>query len=226
MINVYFISGIGGDSRLFKHIQLPADFRIRYVDWINPKKNETLPGYAFRLAEQIDTRQPFILAGVSMGGIIAVEIAKHFPPAATILISSVPVSAQLPRYYIFVRFLRITTMLPASFFKGASTLKRFFTREKEEDKKLIRQIIRDGDPWFIKWALDAVLDWRNEDIPQPLWHIHGSRDEVFPVWLTRPSHTIPNAGHMLIISHAAEINRILREVLPHYSPVFSANAIR
>jgi pimeloyl-ACP methyl ester carboxylesterase len=85
-------------------------------------------------------------------------------------------------------------------------------------------MIRDGSPGFIKWALDAALDWRNEATPQPLWHIHGSRDEVFPVSLTRPSHTIPKAGHMLLMSHSAEINSILGDILRHYSPPLSASA--
>src|SRR5882757_6420432 len=103
MINVYFISGIGGDSRLFKHIQLPEGFQARYVDWINPEKKEPLPDYALRLTAQIDTQQPFVLAGMSLGGIMAVEIAKRFPPVATILIGSVPISAQFPWYYTIVR---------------------------------------------------------------------------------------------------------------------------
>lgn len=215
-MNVYFISGIGGDSRLFKHIQLPEDFQIRHVDWITPEEKEPLADYAFRLAEQIDTRQPFILVGTSLGGILAVEIAKRFRPVATILISSVPISAQLPGYYNAARMLRLAEFVPASFVKGVSTFKRLFTRETDDDKQLIRQMIKDGDPRFIKWALGAVLEWQNTAIPQPLWHIHGTRDEVFPFRLTRPSHTIPGGGHLLVISHAAEINRILRDILAGY----------
>jgi pimeloyl-ACP methyl ester carboxylesterase len=212
-MNVYFISGIGGDRRLFNYIQLPEDFHVGYVDWILPEKKENLPDYANRLTEQIDTGQPFILVGASLGGIMAVEIAKRLTPVATILISSIPVSAQLPAYYTAARHLRLARLLPTSFIKGASNFKRLFTREKGADKKLMRQMIRDGDPRFIKWGLNAVLEWRNEEIPQPLWHIHGARDEVFPIRLTHPSHKIPRAGHLLVMSHAEEVNRILREIL-------------
>ena len=225
-LNVYFISGIGGDSRLFKHVQLPEGYDTRYVEWISPEKGETLPDYAFRLTEQIDTWQPFILVGMSLGGIMAVEIAKRYAPVATILIGSIPVSSQLPGYYAVAGKLRLPDLLPASFFKRAATLKRLLTREKDADKAMIREVIRDGDPWFIKWGLKAVLEWRNEEIPQPFWHIHGTRDEVFPIWFTRPSHIISKGGHMLVINHAAEVNRILGEILPLYSPVFSANATR
>lgn len=223
-MNVYFISGIGGDCRLFRHIQLPAEFQIGYVEWILPEKGEPLPHYAYRLVEQIDIRQPFILVGMSLGGIVSVEIAKRFPPVATILIGSIPVSSQLPLYYTAAGLLRLPDLLPPSFFKGAATLKRLFTREKGEDKAMIRQVIRDGDPGFIKWGLKAVLEWRNEEIPQPFWHIHGSRDEVFPVWLTRPSHIVPKGGHLLVINHAAEVNRILAEILPRYLPAFTGSS--
>ena len=228
MINVYFISGIGGDSRLFKHIQLPAGFQVRYVDWINPEKKEPLPGYALRLTAQIDLQQPFVLVGMSLGGIMAVEIAKRYPPVATVLIGSIPVSSHLPGYYTVAGRLRLADLLPPSFFKMTARLKRLLTREKNEDKDMIREVIRDGDPWFIKWGLKAVLEWRNEEIPQPFWHIHGTRDEVFPIWFTKPSHVIPKGGHMLVINHAAEVNRILAEILPHYLPsgIFSANTAR
>ncbi|HWK02745.1 MAG TPA: alpha/beta hydrolase [Puia sp.] len=225
-MNVYFISGIGGDSRLFRQIRLPAEFRIGYVEWILPEKGEPLPDYACRLTEQIDTWQPFILVGLSLGGIMSVEIAKRFSPVATILIGSIPVSSHLPLYYTIAGQLRLPDLLPPFFFKKAATIKRLFTREKSADKEMLRQVIRDGNPRFIKWGLKAVLKWRNEEIPQPLWHIHGSRDGVFPVWLTRPSHIVSKGGHLLVINHAAEVNGILAEILPRYLPsgIFSASA--
>ncbi|MES1161164.1 MAG: alpha/beta hydrolase, partial [Bacteroidota bacterium] len=179
-MNVYFISGIGGDRRLFHGIRLPEGFRTSYVDWILPGNKETLPDYALRLTEQIEPTQPFVLVGASLGGIMAVEIAKRLAPVATILISSIPVSSQLPVYYTAARHLRLAQLLPTSFIKGASHFKRLFTRETGANKKLMRQMIRDGDARFIKWGLNAVLEWRNEVKPQPLWHIHGTRDEVFP----------------------------------------------
>ena len=75
-MKAYFISGIGADYRLFTHIRLPEGFETCYVHWIPPEKDETLPVYARRLAEQIDTSEPFVLIGFSLGGIMAVEIAS------------------------------------------------------------------------------------------------------------------------------------------------------
>jgi len=212
-MDVYFISGLGADSRIFKYIDLPEGFRVRYVEWIDPLEKETLADYAGRLSEQVDMSEPFVLAGLSLGGIMAVEMAKKIPPVATILISSIPLSRQLPPYFSFARFIGITSVLPASFFKRAALVKRALSAEDDEDKRLLRQLIREGNDRFIKWAVNAVLRWKNGNLPRLLWQIHGSRDEVFPVWLTRPTHLLRGAGHMAILTHKEEVNNALREIL-------------
>ena len=217
-MNVYFISGLGADRRVFKYIRVPEGFTIHYVEWAAPGKDETLADYALRLTEQIDITQPFILVGLSLGGIMAVEIAKKFAPVATILISSIPVSARMPRYFYLGRSLRLIDILPISFFKRAALMKRVFSPETSDDKELVRQLIRDSDAGFMRWAMRAVLKWKNDYIPQPLWQIHGGRDLIFPVRLAKPntaspSRLISGAGHLLVMTHAQEVNALLQEVL-------------
>jgi pimeloyl-ACP methyl ester carboxylesterase len=74
-------------------------------------------------------------------------------------------------------------------------------------------IIRSGDDHFIRWALTAVLEWENSQVPQPFFHIHGSRDEVFPIGLTKHTHILPKAGHMFLIYRADAVNQLLSEIL-------------
>jgi len=187
---------------------------MQFVDWIKPGEEETISSYASRLAGQIDPSQPFALVGVSLGGIVSVEIAKLYPAVATVIIGSIPVSAQLPGYYHTLgRRLGLLNVLPGSFFKRAASVKRFFTRETAADKQLIWQMIDEADDQFLLWAMRAVLKWENKDLPQPLWHIHGSQDIVFPIGLTRPSHKIRGAGHLLVMTHAEKVNAILQEAL-------------
>lgn len=212
-MNVYFISGMGADGRLFKHIRLPEGFQMHFVTWITPDEKDTIPSYASRLIQQIDTKQPFALVGVSLGGIMAVEIAKLTTPVTTVIIGSIPVAAHLPRYYATLgTSLGLLRVLPGSVFKRAAKLKRAFTRESSADKRLVLQMIDEADGNFLLWAMRAVLKWENKELPQPLWHIHGSRDIVFPVMLTRPSHTIRRCGHLVIMTHAEEVNRILQGI--------------
>ena len=212
-MNVYFIPGIGADYRLFTHLRLPEGFEDRYVHWIPPLKHETLPDYAFRLTRQIDTTKPFVLIGLSLGGIMAVEIAKRIPPVCTILISSVPLSAQLPPLYKMSGALKLGKLIPAALLKIAATVKHSLTMPGAENRRLMRRVIRDGDNYFIRWALTAVLEWRNDILPHPLYHVHGTRDEVFPYRRVRPTHTIPKGGHMFLMSKPETVNQFLHEIL-------------
>jgi pimeloyl-ACP methyl ester carboxylesterase len=217
-MNVYFISGIAADGRLFRRIRLPKGFEAFYLDWIKPHKNEGLKSYALRLAEKIEINKPFILIGTSLGGIVATEIALSLHPLAIIIIGSVPVNTQLPGYYRLIEKLKIHRMFPGSLYNFSGKVKHYFTRGNAEDKKIIMQMISETDPSFVRWGINAVLQWKNRELPKGLYHIHGTRDEIFPYRYTQPTHTIPKGDHVIVITRAAEINRILAEILasvPH-----------
>jgi pimeloyl-ACP methyl ester carboxylesterase len=212
-MNIYFISGIGADRRIFKYILLPPGFSPHYIDWIPNHKDETLSEYAARLIPSIDATQPFVLIGLSLGGIMAVEIAKRLSPAATIIIASVSRSSELPPYYRLARRLHLLTLFPPVLFKCTASAKRIFTPESWADKRELFNMIWKGDAGFIKWGMKAVLHWENDTTPQPFWHIHGTRDEVFPVGRVGATHIVNGGGHVLTMSHPNEVNQILNSIL-------------
>ena len=216
-VKVYFISGLAADRSVFHHIQLSSGFDPVYLDWIPPHKKESLSGYARRLGEQMDTSTPFALVGLSMGGMLAVEIAGYTRPACVILISSISHSSQLPPYFRYLGAARLHKYLPVSMLQKAAILKRLFTTESEEDKRLLKAMIHKADPGFIRWALAAILEWESADPPGNLIHIHGSRDEILPLRFTRPTHIIPAAGHLMVMNRAKEINVLLCEALQKHA---------
>jgi pimeloyl-ACP methyl ester carboxylesterase len=211
-MKVYFISGLAADRRVFKYISLPEGFETVYLDWIPPNKNETLESYSLRLASEIDTSAPFALVGLSMGGMIAAEITKTYKPAACVLLCSVPTHKHFPTHFRWAYYLRLHRLLPVSLIKLASKLKRGLTADNKEDQQLLKAVIADSDPKFIRWAMHAILSWRNETIPESLWHIHGSRDEILPIRFTHPTHTVKGGNHLMIMSKAPELNVFLQEV--------------
>ncbi len=212
-MNVYFISGLAADCRVFKHIELPGNYEAVYLDWIDPQKEESLSSYASRLAEKIDHEQPFVLVGLSMGGMMAAEIAKIHKPAVTILLSSVPVHSHLPYYFGWAYRMKLHKIVPVGLLKSASILKRGLTPDSKEDKQVLKQVIKESDPAFIRWAMNAILSWKNEDIPQPYWHIHGTKDEILPLKYTQPTHLVQGGNHLMIMSRAAELNLLLEQLL-------------
>jgi len=215
-MNVYFISGIGADERLFTHIRLPEGFVSRHITWVPPLHKESLAAYAARLAAQIDASRPFMVIGLSLGGIMASEIAKIHLPALTVLVSSVPLSRQLPPYYRLARRIGLMKLLPGSFFKLTAISKHAMFMKSKANRRLMYRVIWSGNNRFIQWAMNAVLQWENDKIPSPFVHIHGTRDEVFPIKYTKPTHIIHGGGHMLVMNYPEKINSILAEVLPFY----------
>ncbi|HYF31303.1 MAG TPA: alpha/beta hydrolase [Chitinophagaceae bacterium] len=212
-MKVYFIAGLGADCRVFRHIRLPEGFEAVHLDWIKPLKGESLHEYGMRLAERIDTSEPFAMVGLSMGGMLSIEIAKQHHPIVTILISSVPCSRHLPGYFKVAGKLKLHRIVPVSLLKKASIIKRFFTAEKDEDKKLLRQLIDETDPAFVSWALDAVVKWQCEAFDGHYIQIHGRKDFILPIRFTKPTHVITSAGHLMVMTKAPEINRIITETL-------------
>lgn len=212
-MKAYFISGMAADARVFRHIRLPEGYEPVYLDWIDPVPHESLRSYALRLAERIDRNHPFILLGLSFGGMLGTEIAKKFKPALTILISSIPVSSQLPGYYRMAKKMRLHQLVPISVLKSGAIVKRFFTKESPDNKKLLAQVIRESDPRLIRWSMEAILGWENDEVPEPICHIHGTRDEILPIRYTHPTHTVENGSHMMVLEQATRINEILHKVL-------------
>lgn len=212
-MKVYFIAGLGADARVFKHIQLPSGYEMVCLPWLTPVPKESLAEYANRLSEIIEEDQPFVLAGLSMGGMIATEIAKIKKPAATILFSSVATSQQLPKRFRVAQWLQLHKMVPIGLIKNISVVKRVFTSDTKEDQQLLIDMIKSCDATFIRWAIGAILDWKNETVPSPLWHIHGTKDEILPFKYAHPTHAINKGTHVMILSKAAEINGILQSVL-------------
>ena len=211
-MTVYLIPGLAADRTVFKYIKLPPGYTAAYLDWITPFDNESLPDYACRLSKQINTHKPFVIIGLSFGGMLAVEIAKKFKPVCTILISSVPVVQHLPSYFRIAGRLRLHKVIPISFIQHAAILKRLFTKETGEDKKILKVMIRKSNVRFIRWAMHAVLSWTNTYIPEKLFHIHGTRDGILPHRFTKPTYLI-YGGHLLVLNRADEINTILKQVL-------------
>jgi pimeloyl-ACP methyl ester carboxylesterase len=208
-MKLYCISGMGADGRIFSRLSLPASWELVPLVWIEPRRGESLSQYALRLADGIPLGEPFGLLGLSMGGMMAASIAASRRPQVLVLISSIPDPAQLPRYYRWAGKMRLHRLLPPALLRQASLFKRRINREKPENKQLLRTIIRDSDPRFLAWAVEAILGWQGPPPPEGYLHIHGSRDGILPLRLTRPTHVIPGAGHMLILEQAGKVSEIL-----------------
>lgn len=207
-MKAYFISGLAADARVFKHIHLSEGYDPVHISWIRPEPQETLHDYSLRLSAVINKNEPFILIGLSLGGMIASEIAQFLKPEKLIIISSAAHPRQLPAYFKLAGKIGLHKIIPVSLLKSVSLVKRFFTMETSEDKTYLRLAIRQSDPFFVRWAVNAILTWKT-DCKSDCIHIHGSEDLLLPLRYTSPTHIIKGGGHMMVMNRAEEINKIL-----------------
>ncbi|MEJ6980231.1 alpha/beta hydrolase [Pedobacter sp. P351] len=211
---IYFVSGLGADRRAFQRIVLPAGYEMYHIEWLPVKGNESIEFYAKCLADKIDVSKPFIIAGLSFGGMMAIEMSKIVKPDKLILFSTIRSNRELPLLYRLAGLMRLYKLLPDKFLtQTLSFLYWFFGPLDIEGKRLVSSFLQQSDPLMLTWAFSKISRWRNKETSSLSIQIHGSKDRVFPVRLTKPEYIIEGAGHLCVFTHANEINAILLKEL-------------
>jgi len=213
-MNAYFISGLGADEQMFLRTQLPDGFTIHHLKWLSPLKNESFARYAGRLAKGIDTSRPFILAGLSLGGMMAIEMNKFLEPAYTILISSVTNRKELPFWFKLASLTGIYKIVPNYFYHHRNFITSWLLGAKtREDRRLLSEVMANADPVFVKWAVPRILKWDNQFIPAKMKHIHGTADVILPYHPDQRTLPVEKGTHFMVYNRADDVNRLLDEVL-------------
>jgi hypothetical protein len=209
-LTAYFISGLGADRKVFSKIKLPSGIRIKHIEWIEPLKKESLENYCRRLSAQMNEEDQFIFVGLSFGGIVAIELNKFLPAKQIILISSISTKYELPSRYRIINFLKLIRILPAGVLKFPLQLVYwFFNARSEKEKELLKYYIKHISGNYLKWSLNAVLNWKNKQRPSNLFHIHGTSDRIFPCEKTHADVKIKNGGHLIVYDKANQVSNII-----------------
>lgn len=213
MQDIYFISGLGADQRLFQYLTL-KNIRPHYIRWITPEKNESWESYAGRLLNQIKTPDPVII-GMSMGGMMAVEISKLITVKKLILVSSAKTREEIPPYFRLLRIFKGHEWLSYKLLIRLGLLFGgwLFGTTCKADQKLLKEIIHDSDETFFRWAWQRVACWKNETVAAPVTHIHGSRDHMLPIIFIRADVMIAGGTHLMIVNKADEVSEILQKLI-------------
>ena len=208
--DVYFISGLGADYRAFSKLTLSVN--MVHIQWLPSNEEDSIATYAQKLLPQIDTNQPVTLVGLSFGGMVAVELSKLISNCKVILLSSAPTPAAIPKTYKLFSAEKWIDKIPAFVFtKPNFIVYQMFGVRSKEHKALLKLILKETDPIFFKWALKAVLSWKNETLPTDLTQIHGTKDFILPKY-GEDIIEIPNGGHLMVLEQAKEISAVLNRL--------------
>ena len=213
MSHIYLIPGLGADSRIYRHIEL-SGYEVVSVDWIEPYETDTLASYSQKLIKQFNITYNSIIIGNSMGGMVAIEIAKLIPVEKVILISSIRTIDEAPGYFGLFKKLPIYKLIPGKLLTLMGFLvKPLFGRMSDADAWLFSDMLKQSSPVFLKWAMGAVVKWDNRIVPPNVYQITGDKDLVFPYRKLKEAEIIKGGTHIMIFDRDVEVNKFLKGVL-------------
>lgn len=214
-MKVYLISGLGADERTFSQLKFPHGTSIHFLPWIKPLKDETMNSYARRMSLEMDTLNgPYTIVGLSFGGMLASEMLTFLQPHKVILLSSVNNYNELPAYYRMAGKTNLYRLFPSRPGKGSNlALNWLFGAHQPHEKVLLDDVLKNTDTNFSRWAIEALLQWRKATTDKEVIRIHGTNDHILPITSFTPQHLIKGAGHLMVLTHAAQVSELIAEVI-------------
>lgn len=214
-VTLYLLPGMVADQRYFQEFRrLLQPYPTRCLDWVTPHPKQGLPEYARRIARQVDPASNPLFFGVSLGGMVAIELQALFPGNPAILVSSAKHKGEIPSHGRFLGNLGAHRLLPVGLIKKRLLRKPPFDASIGEEK--IHNFIHmlEGRPErFIRWAAGAATRWKREAPSGEVWHFHGTSDQLIPEKNISGHFRIEGGSHFMMTDRtevlAAEIHRLL-----------------
>ena len=213
-IPVYFMPGLAANPLIFEKIKLDDTlFDVHYLEWEIPEKDETLEHYARRMALNVKEENP-VLIGVSFGGILVQEIAKCVSVRKLIIISSIKTSLEFPKRLKFIKTTRLYKLVPISLMLGFVKLVQLISGKKMKHKmQLYEKFLSVRNARYLKWAFEKILLWNCPEANEKVIHIHGSRDEIFPVKNIKNCIVVEGGTHVMIFTKYRWFNANLANII-------------
>jgi len=210
--NLYIFSGLGTDHRVFQRVDF-GEWNPKYIQWITPEKQETIEQYALRLSKQIPEENPTII-GLSFGGMVAIEVSKLLNPKQLILLATAKTKQEIPWYYKAAGKMNLHRLLPLRFLTHSTTLSNwFFGTTDAFDRNLLKQILLETNPVFLKWSIDQIVKWNNETLIENGTHIHGTNDRILPKQFVKADCSIERGGHFMTVNKADEVSLLIQQII-------------
>lgn len=212
---IYCFPGQGSDKRIFDSIRFDTSYNVKFIEYGTPESGMKMESFAASLASQIDTTHGFILLGVSLGGMICIELNELLHPEKTIIISSAKNRKELPFRYKLQRIFPIYKILGGrSLLLGAKLLQPIVEPDRNKNKSTFKSMLAAKKPLYMKRTIGLIVNWDRKTNSKEVYHIHGKKDHTIPFRnITSPYKSIDKGSHMITLTRANEISKILNQIL-------------
>ncbi len=213
--HIYFVPGMAANSQIYEYLTLDKDlFESHFLEWKVPLSNdEPIESYAQRMCDEITHENP-VLIGVSFGGVMVQEMSKLISVKKIIIISSIKNNQELPKRLKLVEKTKVYKLFPAKFIENIDTYINMFLGDYQKKKyQEYKKYMSFRNAEYLNWAIVAVLHWQQSESLKNIVHIHGTRDEVFPIKYVENCIEIESGTHTMIITKAKKISSAIKQTL-------------
>ena len=112
--------------------------------------------------------------------------------------------------------LNLHRLISGTQFKNFNQLlvKRLDSRGDSPAATVISQMTNDASAGFIDWAVNAIVNWHPpETYRSDIVHIHGTKDQLFPIHKIKNAIPIQNGSHVMNMTMSYEVNKALLSAL-------------
>ena len=212
-IHVYLMPGMSANFLIFEKIEFPSNFTVHYLEWIDPRNDESLEDYAKRYSKLIIHKDP-VLIGVSFGGVLVQEISKIIEYKKLIIISSIKCNDELPSHMKFGKITKSYKLLPFKWINDFESLISFVLGPKIKRRlELYRKYLSVRDENYLSWSIKELIEWKQSKPIDNIIHIHGSKDLIFPTNFLSDYIELPRGDHAMILKRAEWINKKIPKLI-------------
>jgi hypothetical protein len=214
-IPVYFMPGLAASPAIFENIKLDEnEFEVVLLEWKIPFKGEILQDYAKRISEDITRPNPVII-GVSFGGILVQEISRIISVRKTIIISSVKSNKEFPTTFKWAKLTHIYKIFPTTILQNIESYipESINNKYLKGRKGLYKKFLSVRDKVYLEWSIEQVVLWDRSEPDPDVIHIHGSKDEIFPIKYIQDCIVVEKGTHIMIVNRFRWFNEKLPELI-------------
>ena len=105
-------------------------------------------------------------------------------------------------------------LFPAKFLENLNAYINYFLGDYQSKKlEAYQKYMTVRDATYLHWAIDCVLHWQQDQSEEGIVHIHGTKDEVFPIKHINNCIEIENGTHAMILIKAKLITNQIQKLL-------------
>ncbi len=214
-MDVYLLPGLGADHRLFAKLELPGH-DLYPLDWPAMPRGSTLRDFARELAVRIGPGRPHALVGVSMGGMVAQELAAITKPQQVVIISSWKGPHEMPPHLKLLRGTHPERVLSAALIARTKPFLHWqMGVSSQEDIALFDALLKVHTLAQLQVQIDAALNWNGPPAPvRELVHIHGDSDRLMPIATIKGALVVKGGGHFMVYTLGEKVSALVRLAIP------------